>query len=55
MAEPAYPTLDTEEERKPIGFEALVEEPQRQRVDDKGISKKKDNEEIGLIPLQKVT
>lgn len=49
MAEPVYPSL--EEEPKPIGFEALAQDTERQKVDDKRIKKagSEQSEEIRLL------
>lgn len=49
MAEPVYPSL--EEEPKPIGFEALAQDTDRQKVDDKRIKKSgsDQSEEIRLL------
>lgn len=49
MAEPVYPSL--EEEPKPIGFEGLTQDTERQKVDDKRIKKagSDQSEEIQLL------
>ena len=49
MAEPVYPSL--EEEPKPIGFEAITQDTERQKVDDKRLKKagSEQSEEIRLL------
>ncbi len=52
MAEPAYPSLDNQEDEPKIGFEGLSDDVKRERIDDKGL--KQSSEEIGLIEIDKV-